>query len=68
MSSTSRSEILPILSELSELLNVGLDPRGLSAMMELLDAGISPEALAAVVVELRKEADHAAAAMATMSS
>ena len=59
-----RTETLNILSELSELLDVGLDQAALSAIMDLLDAGIHPEALAAVVIELRKEADNADAAHA----
>lgn len=47
---------LSLLSELSSLLNTGLDRQALASLVALIEQGVSPEALAAVVLELRKEA------------
>ena len=56
MSSTSApSDPLPVLTEISSILNTGLPPSSLSALLSLVEAGVSPEAIVAVVEELRKE-------------
>lgn len=48
-------------SDISEILNTGLDRRSLSILMQMTEAGVNPEALAAVVRELRAEAARQAA-------
>lgn len=45
----------PVVKEISELLNTGLDDETLKVCLQLLEAGVNPEALATVVTELRKE-------------
>jgi len=49
-------ETLDILSELSRLLNCGIDRETLSILVALCENGVNPEALAAVVKELKREA------------
>lgn len=45
----------PVVKEISELLNTGLDDETLKICVQLIEAGINPEALATVVLELRRE-------------
>lgn len=52
------SEIISIMSELSEMLGCDLDEAALKASLELLNAGVHPGALAAAILELRKQVDH----------
>ena len=49
-------ESLNLVSELSELLDVGLDRQALKSLMELSELGVQPEALAVIVCELKREA------------
>lgn len=49
-------ETMDILSEISSLLNTGLDRETLSLCVSLTENGVNPEALAAVIRELRREA------------
>ena len=51
------AETLEIISEISGLLNTGLDRETLSILTSLCEMGVNPEALAAVVRELRRESD-----------
>ena len=67
-SNDKKAEILNIVTELSDLLDVGLDTEALSAVMDLLDVGIHPEAIAAVITELRKEAAKENAKMAVYTN
>lgn len=55
--------VLPVLMEMSRVLNTGLDAEALRLCVALLDQGVNPEALATVVRELRREA-----AVATLAS
>lgn len=48
--------VFPVVKEISDLLNTGLDDETLKICLQLLEAGVNPEALATVVIELRKEA------------
>lgn len=45
---------LPVLKDISDLLNTGLDDDTLKVCVQLLEAGVNPEALASVVLELRR--------------
>jgi len=57
MQSAQRAtEALNIVSEISNILDTGLDRETLSICISLIEAGVNPEALAAVVRELRREA------------
>lgn len=51
-------ETLKILSELSHLLSVDLDPEVLTLCVRLCEAGVNPESLAIVVKELYKEGEN----------
>lgn len=53
----------PVLHEISQSLETGLDQETLAILLALCEQGVNPEALAAVVKELRREtaALHAAA-------
>ncbi|KAK3826094.1 MAG: mitotic-spindle organizing gamma-tubulin ring associated-domain-containing protein [Benniella sp.] len=46
---------MDILTEMSSLLNTGLDRETLSICVSLCESGVNPEALAAVIKELRRE-------------
>ena len=48
---------LPVLLEISRLLNTGLDMESLSICVRLCEQGINPEALSSVIKELRKASD-----------
>ena len=48
---------LPVLLEISRLLNTGLDMESLSICVRLCEQGINPEALSLVIKELRKASD-----------
>ena len=48
-------ETLEIITEISQLLNTGLDRESVSILTSLCEMGVNPEALAAVVKELRRE-------------
>lgn len=51
-----KNEVIEVVSEISELLDTGLNRSALSAVYDLLDdGGIHPEALAMSVLEMRKE-------------
>lgn len=50
------SETLDIVSEISDILNTGLDRESLGILITMCENGVNPEALAAVVKELRREA------------
>jgi len=54
-SSSSATETLNILHDLSRLLNTGLDRATLATCVRMIEGGANPEALAAVVKELRRE-------------
>ncbi|KAI8913080.1 mitotic-spindle organizing gamma-tubulin ring associated-domain-containing protein [Powellomyces hirtus] len=53
-------ETMDILSEISTLLNTGLDRDTLALCVSLCEAGVNPEALAVVIRELRNEAKNLA--------
>lgn len=59
------AKALDVLTEISGILNTGLDRETLSICTSLCESGVNPEALAAVIKELRREA-AAAAATATL--
>ncbi|KAH7059231.1 mitotic-spindle organizing gamma-tubulin ring associated-domain-containing protein, partial [Linnemannia elongata] len=44
-----------VLTEMSSILNTGLDRETLSVCVSLCESGVNPEALAAVIKELRRE-------------
>lgn len=46
----------PVLFDISQLLQTGLDRETLAVLVGLTESGVNPEALAAVVRELRREA------------
>jgi mitotic-spindle organizing protein 1 len=48
-------ETIDALSEISHLLNCGLDKESLSIIVSLIELGINPDALAAAVKELQRE-------------
>ena len=50
-------ETLEIITEISQLLNTGLDRESVSILTSLCEMGVNPEALAAVVKELRRESE-----------
>ncbi|ORZ28736.1 mitotic-spindle organizing gamma-tubulin ring associated-domain-containing protein [Lobosporangium transversale] len=52
-------QAMDILTEMSTLLNTGLDRETLSVCVSLCESGVNPEALAAVIKELRREAASA---------
>ena len=47
---------LPVVSEISKLLETGLDSETLAICIKLCESGVNPEALAMVVKELKREA------------
>ena len=47
---------LPVVKEISKLLNTGLNDETLRVCIQLCEAGVNPEALATVIQELRREA------------
>lgn len=47
--------VLLALTEISKLLNTGLDSETLAICVKLCEAGVNPEALASVIQELRRE-------------
>ena len=49
-------EALDTLTEISTILNTGLDSEAIAICMKLCEAGVNPEALARVILELRREA------------
>ena len=49
------AETLDIVTEISDILNCGLDRETLGILLSLCEQGVNPEALAAVVRELRRE-------------
>ena len=49
-------EALDTLTEISNILNTGLDSETIAICMKLCEAGVNPEALARVIQELRREA------------
>ncbi|XP_054830052.1 mitotic-spindle organizing protein 1 isoform X1 [Eublepharis macularius] len=53
---------LPVLFEISRILNTGLDMETLSICVRLCEQGINPEALSAVIKELRKATEALKAA------
>ncbi|PRW60598.1 Negative elongation factor B [Chlorella sorokiniana] len=57
---TEAREALETASELSKLLDCGLDKEALSICIALLEQGVNPEALAEVVTRLRKQAAEGA--------
>ncbi|KAF9309685.1 Mitotic-spindle organizing protein 1 [Podila horticola] len=48
-------QAMDILTEMSSILNAGLDRETLSICVSLCESGVNPEALAAVIKELRRE-------------
>ncbi|KAF9920954.1 Mitotic-spindle organizing protein 1 [Linnemannia zychae] len=48
-------QAMDILTEISSILNTGLDRETLSVCVSLCESGVNPEALAAVIKELRRE-------------
>jgi len=52
---SSATETLNILYDLSQLLNTQLDRDTLATCVKMIEGGANPEALAAVVKELRRE-------------
>lgn len=58
------NEALNIVSEISGLLDTGLDRETLSILLQLIESGVNPEALATVVKELRREAAALKASLA----
>ncbi|KAK3838767.1 MAG: mitotic-spindle organizing gamma-tubulin ring associated-domain-containing protein [Linnemannia elongata] len=48
-------QAMDILTEMSSILNTGLDRVTLSVCVSLCESGVNPEALAAVIKELRRE-------------
>ncbi|KAF9424661.1 Mitotic-spindle organizing protein 1 [Podila epigama] len=48
-------QAMDILTEMSSILNTGLDRETLSVCVSLCESGANPEALAAVIKELRRE-------------
>ncbi|KAF9206758.1 Mitotic-spindle organizing protein 1 [Podila verticillata] len=48
-------QAMDILTEMSSILNTGLDRETLSICVSLCESGVNPEALAAVIKELRRE-------------
>ena len=48
-------EALDTLTEISNILNTGLDSETIAICMKLCEAGVNPEALARVIKELRRE-------------
>ncbi|GJJ76196.1 mitotic-spindle organizing protein 1 [Entomortierella parvispora] len=48
-------QAMDILTEMSSLLNTGLDRETLAVCVSLCESGVNPEALAAVIKELRRE-------------
>ncbi|KAF9091096.1 Mitotic-spindle organizing protein 1 [Mortierella sp. AD031] len=48
-------QAMDILTEMSSILNTGLDRETLSVCVSLCESGVNPEALAAVIKELRRE-------------
>lgn len=46
---------MAVLTEISSILNTGLDRETLSLCISLIESGVNPEALAAVIKELRRE-------------
>lgn len=53
----SRLKSKPVLYEISQLLNCGLDQNVLSILISLCENGVNPESLAVVVKELKTEAE-----------
>lgn len=45
-----------VVTEISTLLNTGLDRRAVQIVMALIDAGVNPAALAAAIKELQTQA------------
>ena len=58
----ARRETLNTLSEISRILDTGLDKESLAICVTLCESGVNPEALAAVIRELRREASSLKAA------
>lgn len=50
------ANIIPVVYDISQLLDTGLDRESLAILVALIENGVNPEALAAVVKELRREA------------
>ena len=51
--------LLPVVYEISKILNTGLDRETLSILIGLCECGVNPEALALVVKELRRDSQNA---------
>ena len=49
------SVFFPVLTDISRLLNTGLDAETLAICVRLCEAGVNPEALAKVIQDLRRE-------------
>ncbi|KAH7647319.1 hypothetical protein FG379_002986 [Cryptosporidium bovis] len=49
------TEILDTLSDLSKLLNTGLDRESMLILIRLIELGVYPETLADLIIEIRKE-------------
>ncbi|KAK6589946.1 hypothetical protein RS030_192999 [Cryptosporidium xiaoi] len=49
------TEILDTLSDLSKLLNTGLDRESILILIRLIELGVYPETLADLIIEIRKE-------------
>ncbi|XP_033639721.1 mitotic-spindle organizing protein 1-like [Asterias rubens] len=51
----SAREVMDTVSEMSQLLETGLDSETLAITTKLCELGVNPEALASVIQELRRE-------------
>ncbi|XP_022085516.1 mitotic-spindle organizing protein 1-like [Acanthaster planci] len=51
----SAREVMDTVSEMSKLLETGLDSETLAIAVKLCELGVNPEALASVIQELRRE-------------
>ncbi|XP_038044609.1 mitotic-spindle organizing protein 1B-like [Patiria miniata] len=54
-SAYSAREVMDTVSEMSKLLETGLDSGTLAIAVKLCELGVNPEALASVIQELRRE-------------
>ncbi|KAL7068007.1 hypothetical protein ACR3K2_14390 [Cryptosporidium serpentis] len=55
METDKGSEIVDILSDISNLLEAGLDKESLVLLIRLCSLGVSPETLSEVIQEIRKD-------------
>ncbi|KAM7504676.1 hypothetical protein LguiB_003580 [Lonicera macranthoides] len=58
-------ESVELAFQMSNILEIGLDPHTLSVLIALRDLGLNPESLAAVVKELRREESCSSSSMPT---